>query len=265
MASEQILEIIDNIILPKKVPIVWYDTNIEVDPRDRGVAGPLISNKKYEPYEIEIIGNYLKSGMVGLDVGANIGLYSIVMSNLVGKTGHIYAIEPDNFNYGLLKSNLKLFNNINLLNIALSDYDGKISIYKDKTNFGGHSISKINTNGNEFFEIETKTIDYLRYEIIKGRIGFIKIDVEGAEGKVIRGALQTLKGDKPVLFIEFNQPRLRNCGENSNELLILFENLDYDIFIIDEHKRSINTITKDSNGRMVLGEFSNLILCPKLF
>lgn len=131
-----------------------------------------------------------RGGELVLDIGANIGYYTLLMSKMVGESGKVYAFEPEPKNFEILQKNIKLnnANNVVIEKLALSDKVGRsfIALSEDS---GQHRIS------DSGLEIQTTTID--EYFGNK-KIDFIKMDAEGSEGKILRGMSQ-----RPDMITEF--------------------------------------------------------------
>jgi len=137
---------------------------------------------------------HIRNAKVFVDVGANIGGYSI----RAAKYSKVYAIEPLPRNYKILKINEKLNNvKINSFNIAAGNKNGKIKLFYELGHYGRPSIKR---NYKKFVEVEMKPLDEI---INEGSIDLIKIDVEGAEDLVLEGARNCLKITKMVI-IEYN-------------------------------------------------------------
>lgn len=133
--------------------------------------------------------NIKKGGLV-LDIGANIGYYTLLMSKMVGESGKVYAFEPESKNFEILQKNIKLnnINNVVIEKLALSDKVGRsfIALSEDS---GQHRLS------DSGLEIQTTTIDtYFGNK----KIDFIKMDAEGSEYKIFRGMSQ-----RPDMITEF--------------------------------------------------------------
>jgi FkbM family methyltransferase len=148
----------------------------------------------YETKTFKFVMKQIKNCKVFVDVGANIGGYSI----RAAKYCKVYAIEPLPRNYKILKINEKLNNvKINSFNLAASKEKGKIKLYYKLGAYGTPSIKR---KQKEFVEVEMKPLDEI---INEESIDLIKIDVEGAEDLVLEGARNCLKRTKMVI-IEYN-------------------------------------------------------------
>jgi len=148
----------------------------------------------------EVRSVYLKPtpGQVVVDAGAHYGFYSVFCSRLVGENGLILAFEPDWVNFKNMKANLRLNNvrNVLALNYALSDANETTKLYLSKRAIG-HSIVRM--SGKNFVWVPTRKLDSIIDEYRINRLDLIKIDVEGAELLVLKGAIETLTKFKPVI------------------------------------------------------------------
>lgn len=171
-----------------------------------------------------------KSGDTVLDIGTNIGSTLLQFANKVGNNGRVYGFEPDLINYKICLDNINLnsFTNIEVANIGLGNENGSFNLVVDtETNRGGNRIS---------YNIETQKTSSKIYvvrldEWIKNnkitKVDLIKIDVEGFELNVLKGAKEVLVLYKPVLFIELDDNNLRAVGNSANELVLYLEALNY--------------------------------------
>jgi FkbM family methyltransferase len=153
-----------------------------------------------ETKTFNFINAHIKNTKVFVDVGANIGGYSI----RAAKYCKVYVIEPLPRNYKILKINEKL-NNVKIIsfNIAAGNKNGKIKLYYTQGNWG---ISSIRYEQIAFMEVEMKTLDEI---INEESIDLMKIDVEGAEDLVLEGARNCLKRIKMVI-IEYDKLSISN-------------------------------------------------------
>lgn len=103
-----------------------YDYRLLLDSRDPGISRQLLRHGAREPEQKFIIEHELTPGMTVLDLGANVGYYTVMMANRVGAAGRVYAVEPEVRNFGLLVRNVLLneLRNVHVENIAIADVDG---------------------------------------------------------------------------------------------------------------------------------------------
>ena len=148
-----------------------------------------------------------KEGDVVVDIGANIGRYTIISSKRVGANGKVVAIEADPSNFEMLNSNIKLnqLTNVTPLNYAVYSKETKIKLYLPEVESGYTIYNTIMSNRarteDKFVEVNANTLDYLLQ--LKGitDVNWIKIDVEGAEFEVLKGASNVLSKSKDIALL----------------------------------------------------------------
>jgi len=166
----------------------------------------LIKSGYYEPNEMLFLRQYLKKGMVFIDVGAHIGLYTIFAAPLIGKQGKIFSFEPSNREFKILKKNTKRMKGVTALRLALSDSNKDKTLHIADDYHSGHNTIE------QFTYPETKTVSSEEVPAITldefssghnlTRLDVLKIDVEGHESSVIDGGLKTIKKFRPLIIIE---------------------------------------------------------------
>ena len=213
---------------------------------DKNDSLNLSINGIYEEFETDLVKKEIHKGDVVIDIGANIGYYTIMFAKLVGDSGKVIAFEPDPTNYELLKKNIEIngFTNVILEQKALSDNPGKMMLSLNNENTAGHHLDFKNENSINSIEVDVLSLDdYFSYKNIK--INFIKMDVEGAESNVIKGMSNILKTSKNLkMIVEYNPFAIKQLGltpENYLELLIKNEFLLYDV---DERTKTLTKTQK---------------------
>lgn len=166
---------------------------------------------------------YLSPGMVVLDVGGNIGQTAMPMALKVGSTGQIYSFEPFPCTYQKFLNNLSLNEkicNVRAVNLALGAEADELHMnVKSTLNSGENSIVRAEqAHGEGLVSVSVSTIDTFFKSAPLSRVDFIKIDVEGFELDVLKGASQTLNAFHPSLFIELDDGNLRSQGSSAAEL-----------------------------------------------
>jgi len=183
----------------------------------------------------------IKPGMIVIDIGANIGYYSLVASMLVGKNGKVIAFEPELKNYAKLCKNIKFskYSNIIPINKALSDKDGKIKLFINKNDASDHRTYNPAGNRNAI-EINAAMLDtFLSQKDYGCKVDFIKIDVQGFESFVLKGMNQIIKKNPNLKIItEFWPNGLREAGSSPKKFLEDLEKYGFKFFEI--RKRKIN-------------------------
>jgi len=139
----------------------------------------------------------IKPGSIVYDIGANVGIYTIISSILCGEAGKVYAFEPVPHNLKYLKKHIELNHliNVTVIGAAVSSTNGKI-FFEDN---GDHCTSHISSEGG--MEVDCVSLDYFVFEKQNTPPDYIKIDVEGAEDLVIQGAQKTITEYKPEIFL----------------------------------------------------------------
>jgi FkbM family methyltransferase len=158
---------------------------------------------KYFLNEKNKIRQYLKNGDVAVDVGANIGLFSLILSDLVGDSGQVFSFEPIPMLHKKLINNINLNKLTNIVTIesGIGDKDCEIEIFLNPEQSGlSSAIAK--PSGNYIPQkINLTSLDkFLKSR--KEKISFIKIDTEGYEPQVLLGAKELIERHKPVIYIE---------------------------------------------------------------
>ena len=179
---------------------------------------------EFSEAEVELFKQICKESDIVVEVGANIGTHTMALSGMVGKNGRIYAFEPQRIVFQTLCANMALncIENVECFQMAVSCDDGFVQIpdirYDLQGNFGGVNIKQFEKTG-----VKTPMVALDNFLYIP-RLKFLKIDVEGMEHEVIRGATKLIKEYKPVLYVE--NDRLNK----SKELIELIWSLDYRLF-----------------------------------
>jgi FkbM family methyltransferase len=145
----------------------------------------------------------LKKGVCFLDVGANVGKYTLRAAILVGESGKVIAVEPNKGNFRVLVKNIELnkLQNCIPFNIAASSTDGEVTLFLGP-NSAEHSI--VQDFGRGSYRIRARALDKVLNETGIEKVDIIKIDVEGAELEVLEGLNMTLKKENPLIVIEIH-------------------------------------------------------------
>lgn len=179
----------------------------------------------------------LEAGEVFLDVGANIGWHSMLMARKYPNS-QVFSFEPEPDNINLLQYNIQRngLSNVEVIPKAASFEEGeqKFYLYPDK-NAGRHSLLPINKG--KVITVPLTTLDHFIKErgLSPKRIKLIKIDVEGYELNVLRGA-KSLLGTVPLILLEFSPEFMRKGGINPKDLIDLLEEAHYLPHLLKEGK-----------------------------
>ena len=170
-----------------------------------------------------------------LDVGANVGFYTLLYSTYAAKT---HAFEPNPEILEILRENVETNenNSIVISDSALSDRNGTVDFFTpiNSANMGVASLSEKSVSEHRKITVKTQKLDDY-YESTKSSkpVKFIKIDVEGFEYFVLQGGKRLLREHKPTLMLEVNVERYKNAGATYKKLHELLVDLGYSIYTID--------------------------------
>jgi len=213
-----------------------------LNPLDPGISTELLVKGVHEKGATKILREILEEGMHVVDIGANIGYYTLIEAQNVGKTGKIYAIEPEPNNFGFLNRNVQANNFrdvIEIYQIAIADKDGEAKFYiSNKSNL--HSL--LPNPENRYIAVKTLTLDNFLKD--KHPVDFIRMDTEGFEYNIIKGATNTLKREKNIkLFIEFHPPELEAQGLPLKALIEKLNDFGFEPIVVVKERS--NKIVRD--------------------
>ena len=198
-------------------------------------SGDSYNFSAYEKGEFNILSSFLKDGMTMLDIGANIGWFSLQLANRF-PNADILSFEPLPTAYELLVRNVLLnkFDNVRTYNSGFMDKAGVIPFYV----FSGQGTNASTVN---LMEVEegTKQINCQVYkldEFIRKPVDFIKCDVEGAEMSVFKGAEEILRRDKPIIYTEVCKDWAEKFDWDLNDLAKYLHDLGYTGFVVRNGK-----------------------------
>jgi len=224
---------------------------------------PAILAGYYERLELDVFRYACRRARIVIDAGGNAGLYAIVAASLLPETGEVHSFEPVPENVARLERNLALNEALVRPKVvvhasALGASVGDLTIYLADAGISRHSAAASQSRGTRTVVAPMTTVD----AFVAGsglRPAVLKIDVEGYDGYVVRGALATLRGCKPTVLVEYAPDALRHCGFEPGELLDdLFD--VYGIgYRIDEIGRSIVPSDKAALARLAGPAVTNLV------
>ena len=184
----------------------------------------------FEEAQTKLLKNFSTPGGVFIDVGANIGYYSLAASSWVGKQGHVYSFEPLPKTNGYLKKNILLNGkeNISIYPYACSSSNGKAKMVVGKES--GWSRLGYKNEGDTVVKLITLDSFIQKNNITS--VDVIKIDTEGADFEVIKGATETIRKFKPVILLEVEH--IHNYGSSIEEAQEFFRAQGYDTSLIKD-------------------------------
>jgi FkbM family methyltransferase len=205
--------------------------SIALDSADISVSEPMIRDREYEPHITNVLRQLLRPGMTFLDIGANVGYYSLLGASLVGPGGRVIGIEPNSENCRLILRSLELnhYSNVAVLPVALAEETG-----------WSYFVNHLGSNGSlshsprESLSGWGQIVPTLRGDsVLQGPIDVIKMDVEGAEARVVAGLASLIEVCKPVIVTEVSHEMLtRVSGSGLAEFLGWFTDRGYGCALI---------------------------------
>ncbi|MDO8575680.1 MAG: FkbM family methyltransferase [bacterium] len=220
----------------------------------------------YGFYEVNLMNfliNFIKPNMTVVDIGANVGLYTLLSAWLAGEKGKIFAFEPTPRTFETLNENSKIYSNIIPIQKALFDKETDITFFDY-----GPRYSFLNTINNRIAEhlnflkkyakkidLKTVTFDNIAKEKQIINPDFIKIDVEGAEFSVLKGMTETLTKTRPFVTIEVGGGE--EWSDNNKNSIKFLEDNNYEAY-------EINPLGKISKHTVQASyTYDNLLFIPK--
>lgn len=219
-------------------------------PTQRIMAAHLLKGELYEPELSLFFMRVLQEGDCFVDVGANVGFFTVIAAMLVGKNGCVHAFEPEQHNFNGLIENIALNQLANVIphQAAVGEADCATELYINSDNDGGHALW--NPGAHSFNQRSRKTVIKQPTELVKldtvlpaltatgSRIKVLKIDTEGYEQHVLTGAVGTIIAHRiPFVCAEINRLGLKQSGTRERGLLLFMRHLGYTPYsvTVDEH------------------------------
>ena len=181
-------------------------------------------HSEYYHNDIPVISQYVRPGDCVIDVGANIGFVTTMLASLVGDHGKVYSFEPSAGTYNELLRTIEAngLGMVEPVNSGLGEQDVTRELYRATGSSGNDTLIKASAGQVSLGQVKITSLDaYLAQNTQP--ISFIKIDTEGYEAQVLRGATETLKKHRPVIYIELCSDYM----ESSLEAVALLRGLDY--------------------------------------
>ena len=197
-----------------------------VDRWDQSVGKALTRRAEYEPEWTAWLNRVIRPGMRVVDVGANLGYYTVLFGHRVGERGRVLAFEPDPFNRDLLERSVRdngLEDRVIVEGAAVTDRVGTCRLHLDQDHRGLHSLSprnRLSDRAGDDIDVPAVTLDAALERAGFEAPDFVKIDAQGAEGVILKGAERTLGSAQPMtVMLELWPFGLENCGSSTGEVL----------------------------------------------
>ena len=212
-----------------------------LNPNDAIVSRVIRRDGIWEPLETKVFTRELRKGDIVVDVGANIGYYTLLAARLVGSTGHVYAFEPEPEAFALLERNVALngYDNVTLVPKALGRESGTLQLFVAKRNRGDHRV--YDPSGKRgAIDVPVVTLDEALAQWAPAHVDFLKVDTQGAECMILDGARQTI-AEHPELQIvmELTPHFLAAVGDDPRVCLERLATAGYSFVDIREWERKL--------------------------
>jgi FkbM family methyltransferase len=247
------------------------------DPSMRRTFRAYVLSRVHEEATTDLFRQVVKEGNVVLDLGANLGYFTLLAAKLVGPAGRVYSFEPEPRNFGYLRRNVELngYEQVTAVQKAVSDRSGTVKLYLCSYDTGHHTIQQYDGirayrpdlagDRPEFVEVDAVRLDdFLERKITP--IHVIKMDVEGAEMLALSGMEKLIKAnDRLTMFVEFFPLLIREMGSSPEELVSrLLEDFGFTVSVIP-HDYSMADTPSGNHGLRIntVEELMNLCRNPE--
>lgn len=237
-----IKNILGRIVFKRDIYINIKGLKIYTNTIDRLLAALLWKFSSLESFETQVLHKTIRPGMTVVDIGANIGYYTLLMGKMVGPYGVVHAFEPEPNNFRLLTKNIAVNKMQNIIPIqkAVADRTGSVDLYFCREHRGDHRIFKCNDDRPSIRIMQTSLDDYFNEN---SRLDLIKMDVQGAEHLVIEGLKKLAAVNQDIVLVaEFSPELIRECGGNPEKFLEDLIGLGFTVRLIDENHKQLKKI-----------------------
>lgn len=211
------------------------DFSIYVRLNDHFVGATIARENSYEPYVTEEFRQLLRPGMTFLDVGANIGYFTLLAARLVQESGHVYAFEPNPGNCVSLRRSLAEngFNHVTVFQNAAAEKAQTLIFSGGGADSNGRIINESEPMAQEFAlpRVEAVVLDDVLADA--ARIDVIKMDIEGAEPRAWEGMQKLIAKHRPVLVMEFAPELIRITSGADPAAFMEAIQAQYDVYILE--------------------------------
>ncbi|MBX3747146.1 MAG: FkbM family methyltransferase [Verrucomicrobiae bacterium] len=205
-------------------------------------AGRAFSEFCYDKYkawmeagDVDYLASLVASGATIIDVGANIGFFTMRFAGWVSGGGRVLAIEPETTNFQRLRHMVHrrgLRSIVEPIQGAANDENGKVRLHVDPFHPGGHRMDDAGVL------VDAYTLDHLLVQRPHAVVSLVKIDVQGAEERVLKGMRDTLWRHHPALFIEIDPPALATMGSSVDRIVHFLAEFGYRVHRLAKGTRS---------------------------
>lgn len=249
----------------------WQPFDFEIHRRaDRYVSEEISRNQIWEPFETEVFCRLCRAGDFVLDIGSNIGWYSVLAARIIGSSGRLLALEPDPDNFGILARNMARCGSgsVELRQIAAGEASSEVELFLSDSNLGDHRLFDDGSRRSSI-RIPMLTLDAL----LAGEMRLptiVKCDTQGSEARILLGARETLrKAWRPIFLLEFWPFGLSGSGSDPLALWQTLQELGYRMYEVSEANPRLKRLTDErvrsrmsSDIAASTGGFINILALP---
>jgi FkbM family methyltransferase len=211
-----------------------WDVQMFLPANWRGVEKLIFAFREYYEPELDYLEQVLSQGMTFIDVGACYGIYTLAASKMVGPQGRVIAFEPASRVFRVLRKTIELnaLTNVLACPLALTEKKGKAWLYHH-ANTGCDSLGKDDSFTESAEVIATESLDDVLQENSVDQVDIIKVDVQGAEELVLRGASRMLNSRHPIVIFEVYREGAVPLGLSPDGAWEFLDSLGYEFFVVD--------------------------------
>lgn len=233
------------------------------DRNDRWISRSIVSRGVWEPDETALIVDRLRPGDTFVDIGANIGWFTLIAARIVGESGMVIAYEPDPDNFAILDRNIARngLTNVVAINAAFSTANARKALFRSNDNMGDHRLFGDESRESVTVDVVNPCFDWIRAGL---RADFIKSDTQGHEGHVIRALMPYLMqlDKRPTILAEYWPKGILASGENPNEMVRSLYELGYRATVLPNSAFDVQSCTESLTRSNDPESHVNLVFCP---
>lgn len=209
-------------------PSVWRTAgsiDVQLPAWDKVVAPWLDEYKEWEPAVTRELTRLTQPGFTVIDVGAHVGIFTLLMSQLVGPTGHVVALEPDPLNARFLRRNImgRGCTNVLVLEVAAADKSRVLPLSRPPDDNTGDSRTYDVATMNKVSRVNAFALD----DLVPGPVHLVKLDLQGMDHVALLGMQRILREQQPVMIVEFWPHGIRAYGDDPHDVIHWLRSLDY--------------------------------------
>lgn len=244
----------------KTVRTMWGDGDLVVSfrglrltiPGGDHILAASVAGGYYESIELDILESLASMSDTVIDVGTNIGVHACVAANAMPPRGRVIAFEPVPANLRVLRANIAgngLTDRILVEEAAVAEAPGRMDIHLSTSS--NHSlVAEVANNSTETISVQVTSLDaYVAGLDAPASVDVLKVDVEGYDGYVLRGAAAVIKEHQPALLIEFVPSHLAKAGFPAEALSRLIFEMYPHVYVVDEPRRRLRPCTNEDLAR----------------